>query len=108
MPASSSLPKGSATVRGSSDVNHIRSLGGQSANTANHLYMFVVRRESLLNKKRSLEIRLGEINQQLRGLKGNIKETAGKLGKSLKLPTRKKTQTETGYAPQGKTMTLKF
>lgn len=72
MPIPSSLPKGSAAVRGCSDVPHIRSVGGQSANTANRLYMFIVRRGSLCNKKRSLEIRLDEINQQLRGLELNI------------------------------------
>ena len=67
MPIASSLPKGSAGIRGSSDVPHIRSIGGQAANQANRLYMYTVRRESLLNKKQSLKTRLAEIDQQLRG-----------------------------------------
>lgn len=109
MPVPSSLPKGSAAVRGCSDVPHVRSLGGQSANTANRLYMFIVRRGSLFNKKRSLEIRLDEINQQLRGLDLNIKEVEGKLRKSLKMRAcGKRGANGNGASGQNRTMEINF
>lgn len=107
MPLQSSLPKGSAGIRGSSDVPHIRSLGGQAANQANRLYMFTVRRESLLNKRQSLKVRLAEIDQQLRGLESSIRETEGKYRKNFRL-RRRKPVGEGGNGGQNRKMTLKF
>lgn len=107
MPPQSSLPKGSAGIRGSSDVPHIRSLGGQSANQANRLYMFTVRRESLINKRHSLKVRLAEIDQQLRGLESSIREVEGKYRKNFK-PRRRKPAGAEGNGGQNHKMTLKF
>lgn len=107
MPLQSSLPKGSAGIRGSSDVPHIRSLGGQSANQANRLYMFTVQRESLLNKKQSLKVRLAEINQKLRGLEASIREMEGKFRKNFKSRRQKPAGQEGNGGQHGK-MTLKF
>lgn len=107
MPLQSSLPKGSAGIRGASDVPHIRSLGGQSANQANRLYMFTVRRESLLNKRHSLEIRMAEINQQIRGLEASIRETEAKYRKNFK-PRWRKPSGEEGTGSWHHKMTLKF
>lgn len=107
MPVQSSLPKGSAGIRGSSDVPHIRSLGGQSANQANRLYMFTVRRESLLNKKQSLKVRMAEIDQQLRGLETSIRETGAKFRKNFRM-RRRKPASEEGNGDGNRKMTLKF
>lgn len=107
MPLQSSLPKGSAGIRGSSDVPHIRSVGGQAANQANRLYMFTVRRESLISKKQSLKVRLAEIDQQLRGLEASIRETEGKYRKNFK-PRRRKPAGEEGNGGQNRKMRLKY
>lgn len=107
MPVASSLPKGSAGIRGASDVPHIRSLGGQTANQANRLYMYTVRRESLLNKKHSLKVRLAEIDQQIRGLESSIRETEGKYRKNFK-SRRQKQASEEGNGGRHHKMTLKF
>lgn len=107
MPLQSSLPKGSAGIRGSSDVPHVRSIGGQAANQANRLYMFTVRRESLINKRHSLKVRLAEINQQLRGLEASIRETEGKFRKHF-TPRRRKHAGEEGNGSRRHKMTLKF
>ena len=107
MPLQSSLPKGSAGIRGSSDVPHLRSLGGHTANQANRLYMFTVRRESLLNKRQSLKVRLAEIDQQLRGLEASIRETEGKYRKHFQSRRRKRAG-EGGNGGRPHKMTLKF
>ena len=107
MPIASSLPKGSAGIRGSSDVPHIRSIGGQAANQANRLYMYTVRRESLLNKKQSLKTRLVEIDQQLRGLETSIRKTGEKYQKHFK-PCRRKRAGEEGNGGRPRKMTLRF
>lgn len=107
MSLQSSLPKGSAGIRGASDVPHIRSLGGQAANQANRLYMFTVRRESLLNKRQSLKLRLAEINQQLHGLESSIRETEGKYRQNFR-PRRRRPAGEEGNGSRHHKMTLKF
>lgn len=65
MPANIKLPRGCSSSRGGSHIRHNASLGGEQAREVNRLYMLTVRRESLVNKKRSLEGRLADINQQL-------------------------------------------
>ena len=107
MPLQSSLPKGSTAIRGASDVPHIRSLGGQAANQANQIYMFTVRRESLLSKRASLKVRLAEIDQQLRGLEASIRETEGKYRKNFKTRRRGRAG-EAGNGGSHHKMTLKF
>ncbi len=107
MPLQSSLPKGSAGIRGCSDVPHLKSLGGQTANQANRLYMHTVRRESLLNKRQGLKVRLAEIDQQLRGIEAGIRETAGKYRKNFQ-PRRKKPAAEEGNGSRHHKMKLNF
>lgn len=107
MPTTSTLPKGSAGIRGSSDIPHIRSVGGQAANQANRLYMHTVRRESLLNKRQSLKVRLAEIDQQLRGLEASIRETEGKYRKNFK-PRRRQQAGQEGNGARHRRMALKF
>lgn len=65
MPANIKLPRGCSSSRGGSHIRHNASLGGEQAREVNRLYMLTVRRESLMCKKRSLEGRLVDINQQL-------------------------------------------
>lgn len=71
------LPKGCASSRGSSHVRHVRSLGGELARHANNLYMATVKHESLMNKRRSLEVRLSEIDAQLAEIRKDIREAQG-------------------------------
>ncbi|OGQ39893.1 MAG: hypothetical protein A3I69_07305 [Deltaproteobacteria bacterium RIFCSPLOWO2_02_FULL_40_36] len=60
------IQKGCASIKGTSRIRHLASLGGELAHEANRLYMLTVKRESLTNKKRSLENRLKEINRVLK------------------------------------------
>jgi len=69
--------------------------------------MYTVRRESLLNKRRGLKVRLSEIDQQLRGLEASIRETEGKYRKNFK-PRRRKSTGEEGNGVTARKVTLKF
>lgn len=60
------IQKGCASIKGTSRIRHLASLGGELAHEANRLYMLTVKRESLTNKKRSIENRLREINRVLK------------------------------------------
>lgn len=60
------IQKGCASIKGTSRIRHLASLGGELAHETNRLYMLTVKRESLINKKRSLENRLKEINRVLK------------------------------------------
>jgi len=69
--------------------------------------MYTVRRESLLNKRQSLKVRLAEIDQQLRGLEASIRETEGKYRRHFQ-PRRRKRASEEGNGSRHHKMTLKF
>ncbi|MBI2336719.1 MAG: hypothetical protein HYU97_08165 [Deltaproteobacteria bacterium] len=58
--------RGCASIKGTSRIKHLASLGGELAHEANRLYMLTVKRESMVNKKRSIETRLKEINKVLK------------------------------------------
>jgi len=69
------LPKGCPSSRGASDIRHITSQGGSLPHHTNRLYMLTVRRESLMNKRQTLEVRLREIKGQLEGIEADIRAT---------------------------------
>lgn len=75
MPMRVNLPKGCPSSRGASDIRHITSQGGSLAHHTNRLYMLNVRRESLMNKRHTLEVRLKEIKGQLEGIEADIRAT---------------------------------
>lgn len=74
MPIPTKLPKGCAGIRGVSDLVFLTS-GGGSVQHANRLYILTVKRESVLNKKRTLEAQLAQIEAQLREIEHDLKET---------------------------------
>lgn len=73
MPATFRLPKGCAASRGTSDVPHITAIGGGQAHVTNRLYMLTVRRESLINKRKSIKQRLTDIDQQIKQMGNDIR-----------------------------------
>jgi len=75
MPIPVNLPKGCSSSRGASDIRHTSSQGGGLAKQTNRLYMLNVRRESLMNKRRTLEFRLNEIKDQLKEIETDIRAT---------------------------------
>ena len=112
MPIPVTLPRGCTRSRGQADVRHLRSLGGDLAQQANRLYMLTVRRESLVNKKTSLELRLREITTQLREIEADIRESEtvykGVLGRQ-RCRTKKNPRKGAGGNGRGlKTVPLKF
>lgn len=94
MPKIERLPSGCAAIRGSSDIRRLTNLGGDLARQANRLYMLTVRRESLVNKKNTLEYRLKEIKQKLRQIEKEMNaseaEYRGGLGKKVRRKNGKK------------------
>lgn len=81
MPMTNNLPKGCCAMRGSSDIARTPARGGGRAHQTNKLYILNVRRESLTNKKHTLENQLKAIRGQLRGLDADIQETEKKYKK---------------------------
>ena len=83
MPVLGNIRRGCSTIRGPSDITHLKQLGGHSAQLANHLYMLTVRRESLLNKRESLMARIRDMDSQLKGIEKDIKLSAPDYNRSL-------------------------
>lgn len=114
MPLSNNLPKGCSTTRGVSYLHHIGAQGGGLAYHTNRLYMLNVQRESLMNKKQSLESRLKDIKSQLQGLEASIRETERQYKKVSGNGSRKKRHMENsiteekGRRQKVKKMSLKF
>lgn len=111
MAVQGSLLRGCASIRGVSDVPHIRSIGGLLAKEANRLYMLTVRRESLLNKRRSLEVRLKEIQDQLREIEEDVRETQRKYKLTKRQSSERgkgSSKHEDGRAVRTRTMPLSF
>ena len=71
MPATYRLPKGCAASRGTSDVPHITAIGGGRAHVTNRLYMLTVRRESLINKRKSVKQRLAASDPHINTIGGD-------------------------------------
>lgn len=94
MPVRINLPKGCPSSRGVSDIRHITSQGGSLAHHTNRLYMLNVRRESLMNKRHTLEVRLKEIKGQLEGIEADIRATEEQYRKLKGNRSRKKGREE--------------
>lgn len=106
MPMMNNLPKGCCAMRGSSDIARTPARGGGRAHQTNKLYMLNVRRESLTNKKHTLETQLKAIRGQLRGLDADIQETERNY-KKLKGKNRRSPVTD-GNGHAVKRMRLKY
>lgn len=103
------IQKGCASIKGTSRIRHLASLGGELAHEANRLYMLTVKRESLTNKKHSLENRLREINRVLKEIEAETKMSnkkyiclSGKAG-----PRRSRTKSDNGNS-HGKAFSMKY
>lgn len=81
MPIPTKLPKGCISTRGVPDIRYVRSQGTGLTQQANRLYMLTVKRESLMNKRRSLEVRLKEIKGQLETIERDTRATEKQFGK---------------------------
>lgn len=112
MPSPTRLPRGCSSSRGSSDIPHSLSLGGERARQVNRLYMLTVKWESFTNKKRSLITRLKDLETQIKGIEETIhgiqKKYQGLLPGPIKKGIRplKKNREENGR--NTKTMNLKY
>ncbi|MBI2067699.1 MAG: hypothetical protein HYT77_06785 [Deltaproteobacteria bacterium] len=104
------LPRGCPTIRGASDIVHLKSLGGPSAQQANRMYMLTVRRESLMSKRQSLVQRIHDIDTQLKGIEKDLRAFEMMYRNVLKLPRSKKMGAAlTGAGrKEAKRMSLKF
>lgn len=95
------IQKGCASIKGTSRIRHLASLGGELAHEANRLYMLTVKRESLTNKKRSLENRLREINRVLKEIESETEVSNKKYmrlsGKAA--PRRGRSKSGNGGSP---------
>lgn len=103
------IQKGCASIKGTSRIRHLASLGGELAHEANRLYMLTVKRESLINKKRSLENRLKEINRVLMEIAA---ETEVSNKKYMRLsgraaPRRSRSKSDNGGSPR-KVFSMKY
>lgn len=108
MPATYRLPKGCATSRGTSDVSHITAIGGGRAHVTNRLYMLTVRRESLINKRKSIKQRLTNIDQQIKQMGDDIHATEKTYGQFKRRRTpRNGAATEGGKSANG-SLSLEF
>lgn len=108
MPATYRLPRGCATSRGTSDVPHITAIGGGQAHVTNRLYMLTVRRESLINKRRSIKQRLTDIDQQIKQMADDIRATEKTYGQFKRRRTRGNgAATEAGKPVNGR-LSLEF
>lgn len=110
MPIPATLPKGCAAVRGVSDIAFLAS-GGSAVQRANRLYILTVKRESILNKKRSLETQLAQIKDQLRVIEHDLKETDKKrLGLPRRRPARRGKESKQSHdnGRRVKAVSLKF
>lgn len=101
MPMKMNLPKSCASNRGVSDIPRISSPGGGLAQQANRLYMLTVRHKSLMNKWRSLEIRLKEVKGQLEGIEADIRATEVQYRKLKGNRSRKKGREEGSVEEKG-------
>lgn len=113
MPIPLNLPKGCSSSRGVSDIRHTSSQGGGLAKQTNRLYMLNVRRESLMNKRRTLEFRLNEIKDQLKEIEADIRTTEkqySKLqGKELhKKRGKQESEWSKGDGRKARTMPIQF
>lgn len=84
--------RGCTRTRGQTDIPHLHSLGGNMARRANQLYMLTVRRESLVNKKNSLEQRLEDIRVQIKEIDSQMKSIpkAERKKNATKMPKKNK------------------
>jgi len=101
MPMRVNLPKGCPSSRGASDIRHITSQGGTLAHHTNRLYMLTVRRESLMNKRHTLEVRLKEIKGQIEGIEADIRATEVQYRKLNGNRSRKKGRGEGSAEEKG-------
>lgn len=103
------LPKGCTSSRGVSGIRHVGDRSGGLTTQANRLYMLTMRRESLLNKKQSLERRLKDINELLIGIEVDLQETE-KIFAQLKAGPKhgSKTEEEAGNGKRLRKMPLHF
>lgn len=86
MPIFTILPRGCSSTRGASHLS--RGISGGGARHANRFYMLNVQRESLQNKKVSLESRLTNITEQLKRTDAEIQTILSDYGTSVS-PTGK-------------------
>lgn len=84
MPVLTSLPKGCTTAKGATNIVHPTSRGEGLSQQANRLYMLTVRRESLLNKKQTLETQLKGLTTQLKNVETEIFAIEKRYGKIIR------------------------
>lgn len=102
MPMKMSLPRGCPSSRGVSDIPRISSPGGGLAQHANRLYILTVRHGSLMNKRRSFEIRLKEVKNQVKGIEADIRATEVQYRTLKGNRSRKKGREEGSVEEKGK------